>query len=160
MFVMFVMFVMFCSSLCLGFILAVWSFTLCFDWLSRHSSCLDYHLHCELTAAVFLDQPPSFATLIGSSWRPGKSSRRLPPKSRAQVRLVVHSCSAPASIRLSACLCLPAVLLSADGSFAGDFSNFDPEFTSEKPVLTPEDPKRIAGIDQVCGGVLRTCFTS
>eukprot|EP00730_Choanoeca_flexa_P000573 TRINITY_DN10254_c0_g1_i5.p1 TRINITY_DN10254_c0_g1~~TRINITY_DN10254_c0_g1_i5.p1 ORF type:complete len:642 (+),score=246.15 TRINITY_DN10254_c0_g1_i5:113-2038(+) len=31
---------------------------------------------------------------------------------------------------------------------SGDASNFDPEFTSEKPVLTPEDSKRIAGIDQ------------
>eukprot|EP00045_Choanoeca_perplexa_P007401 m.66562 g.66562 ORF g.66562 m.66562 type:complete len:636 (-) comp14062_c0_seq1:135-2042(-) len=31
---------------------------------------------------------------------------------------------------------------------SSDFSNFDPEFTREKPVLTPEDSKRIAGIDQ------------
>ncbi|EDQ86659.1 uncharacterized protein MONBRDRAFT_10752 [Monosiga brevicollis MX1] len=38
---------------------------------------------------------------------------------------------------------------------AKDASNFDPEFTAEKPVLTPEDSRALAAIDQAFAGLLR-----
>ena len=38
-----------------------------------------------------------------------------------------------------------------------DISNFDQDFTSEKPVLSPTDKRAIDAIDQVCVHVLCVC---